>query len=80
MREKLGVPVLGRGVLSSWDVGLSDSVYFSPPKQAVALSEPNFWTNSLQIHCIGPAGFGFIHIYNERPPKSRPYSYILCCC
>ena len=26
---------------------------FSPPKQAVALSEPNFWTHSLQIHCNG---------------------------
>ena len=54
MREKLGVPVLGRGVLSLWDVGPSDSVYFSPPKQAVASSEPIFWTHSLQIHCNGP--------------------------
>ena len=54
MREKLGVPVLGRGTLSPWDVGPSGSVYFSPPKQAVASSEPNFWTNSLQIHCNGP--------------------------
>ena len=34
----------------------SDSVYFSPPKQAVASSEPNFWTHSLHIHCneFGP--------------------------
>ena len=32
----------------------SDSVYFSPPKQAVASLEPNFWTHSLQIHCNGP--------------------------
>ena len=54
MQEELGVPVLGRGVLSPWDVGSSDSVYFSPPKQAVASSEPNFWTYSLQIHCNGP--------------------------
>ena len=51
MREELGVPVLGRGALSPWDVGLSGSVYFSPLKQAVASSEPNFWTHSLQIHC-----------------------------
>ena len=36
MREELGVPVLGREVLSPWDVGPSDSVYFSSPKQAVA--------------------------------------------
>ena len=55
MREELGVPVLGRGVLSSWNVEPSDSVYFSPPKQAVASSEPNFWTHSLQIHCNGPS-------------------------
>ena len=29
---------------------------YSPPKQVVALSEPNFWTHSLQIHCnrLGP--------------------------
>ena len=30
------------------------SVCFSPPKQAVASSDPNFWTHSLQIHCNGP--------------------------
>ena len=47
MREELGVPVLERGVLSPWDVGPSDSVYFSPLKQAIASSEPNFWTHSL---------------------------------
>ena len=41
-REELGVHILGRGVLSPWDVGSSDSVYFSPPKQAVAPSELNF--------------------------------------
>ena len=59
MQEELGVPILGRGVISPWDVGQSDFVYFSPPKQAVALSEPNFWTHSLQIHC------------NESGPKSE---------
>ena len=54
MREELGVLVLGRGALSPWDVGSSGSVYFSPPKQVVASSEPNFWTYFLQIHCNGP--------------------------
>ena len=54
MREELGVPVLGRRVLSSWDIGPTGSVYFSLLKQAVASSEPNFWTHSLQIHCNGP--------------------------
>ena len=53
MREELGIPVLGRGVLSPWDIGPSDFVYFSPPKQVVASSKPNFWTHSLQIHCNG---------------------------
>ena len=53
-REELGVPILEWGVLSPWDVRPSDSVYFSPPKQAIASSEPNFWTHSLQIHCNGP--------------------------
>ena len=45
------IPVLERGVPSPWDVGPPDSVCFSSPKQVVALSEPNFWTYSLQIHC-----------------------------
>ena len=42
MGEELGIHILGRGVLSPYDVGPSDSVYFSPPKQAIAPSEPNF--------------------------------------
>ena len=65
MRGELGVPVLGRGALSPWDVGLSGSVYFSPLKQAVASSEPNFWTHSLQIHCNGLG------------PKTETLQYIL---
>ena len=52
-REELGILVLERGVSSPWDVGPLDSVCFLPPKQVVALSEPNFWTHSLQIHCNG---------------------------
>ena len=47
------IPVLERGVPSPWDVRPPDSVCFSPPKQAVASSEPNFWNHSLQIHCNG---------------------------
>ena len=52
-REGLGIPVPERGVPSPWDVRPPDSVCFSPLKQVVALSEPNFWTHSLQIHCNG---------------------------
>ena len=35
-----------------------------------------------QIHCIGPVGFGFAHIYSERhppPPKRGPYIDIKLC-
>ena len=52
-REELRIPVLKRGVLSPLDVGPPDSMCFSPPKQVVALSKPNFWIHSLQIHCNG---------------------------
>ena len=46
-------PVLERGVPSPWDVGPPDSVCLSSSKQAVASSEPNFWSHSLQSHCNG---------------------------
>ena len=52
-REELGIPILERGVPSPWDIGPPDSVCFSPSKQAVALSELNFFTHSLQIHYNG---------------------------
>ena len=45
------ISVLEREVPSPWDVGPPDSVCFSPLKQVVASSEPNFWTHFLQIHC-----------------------------
>ena len=60
--EELGIHILGWGVLSPWDVGPYDSVFLAPiwsssvPKQAVAPSEPNFWTHSLQIYCNGFVG------------------------
>ena len=47
------ISILGQVIPSPWDVGPPDSVCFSSSKQAVASSEPNFWTNSLQIHCNG---------------------------
>ena len=53
MREELGILVLRHGNPFPWDIGSSDSVCFSSPKQAVASSEPNFWTYSLQIHYNG---------------------------
>ena len=53
MQKELGIPVLEQGVPSPWDVGPLDSMCFSPLKQAVASSEPNFWTHSLQIYYNG---------------------------
>ena len=47
------IPILERGVPSPWDVGPPDSVCFSSPKQAVASSEPKFWTHYLRIHYNG---------------------------
>ena len=52
-REGSGIPVLELWVPSPWDVGSPNSLCFSLPKQAFALSEPNFWIYSLQIHCNG---------------------------
>ena len=54
MLGELGVPIFERGALSPWDDGLSSSMYFLPPKPAVASSEPDIWTHSLQIHSNGP--------------------------
>ena len=61
-QEELGIHIHGRGVLSPWGIGPSNSVFLASiwssaiPKQAVTPSEPNFWTQSLQIHCNGSAG------------------------
>ena len=30
-----------------------------------------------QIHCIGPVGFGFAHIYSERPLRKRDPTKII---
>ena len=79
-REELGIHILKPGVLSPWDIGPSDFVFLAPiwsssiSKQAVAPSEPNFWTHSLQIHCNGSAE------PKSHPPlspvrKPRPYNW-----
>ena len=59
------IPVLERGVLSPWDVGLPDSVCLSSPKQVVASSKPNFSPHFLQIHCnrLGPKTVTLQYIY-----------------
>ena len=50
-----GFPSSSEGSLLPGTLGRPILCVFSPPKQVVALSEPNFWTHSLQIHCIGPS-------------------------
>ena len=38
------------------------------------LAKAQFLSSLLyQIHCIGPVGFGFTHIYSEGPLKLGPY-------
>ena len=77
---ELGIHILGRGVLSLWDVGPSDLVFFAPiwsspiPEQAVVPSKPNFWTHSLQIHCNGSAG-PRSRLSLGPVKKSWPYKY-----
>ena len=43
-----------RGPFSLGSLGRSILYVFPPSEQAVALSELNFRTHSLQIHCNGP--------------------------
>ena len=47
-------PSSGEGSFLLGTLGCSVLCNFSPLKQAIASSEPNFWTHSLQIHCNGP--------------------------
>ena len=55
-----------------------DSIIPSPYDQVRLLElslNPSSWAHFLyQTYCIGPIGFRFICVYNEGPPKSRPYN------
>ena len=44
-----------RGPFSLGPWAVRSYAFFPPLEQAIALSEPNFLTHSLQIHCIGPS-------------------------
>ena len=48
-----GFPSSGEGSLLFGTLGRPILCVFHPLKQAVASSEPNFWTYYLQIHCTG---------------------------
>ena len=55
--------------LSPWDVGPSDFVYFSPPKQVVASSKPNFWTILYKFIVMGlvrkPKPYNWRHLWES---------------
>ena len=51
--RRWGFPSSSEGSLLPRMLGRPILCVFSPLKQAVALSEPNFWTHSLQIHYNG---------------------------
>ena len=71
--------------LSPWDVGPSDFVYFSPPKQVVASSKPNFWTILYKFIVMGlvrkPKPYNWRHLWESyscndeyKLVKARPNS------
>ena len=49
-----GFPSSGEGSLLPGTLDCPILCIFPLSEQVVALSEPNFWTHSLQIHCDGP--------------------------
>ena len=66
---------------SPWGVGPSGAVFIaliwlSPTStQAVAPSEPNFWTHSLQIHYNGSVG---LRSHSPLGPIRKPWPYNWC--
>ena len=50
---------------------------FSPPKQVVASSKPNFWTHSLQIHYNGPGLKTRTRSENQDPTIIYKYIFLV---
>ena len=74
--------ILGQGPRTSFDLSPNHAVDDLVPQRSCTtvegvLTKAQFSSPLLyQIHCIGPVGFGFAHIYSERsPPKSGPYNW-----
>ena len=69
--------ILGRGPRTSFDLSLNYAVddlvpQRSRPTVKGVLTKAQFSSPLLyQIHCIGPVGFEFTHIYSERSPPNR---------
>ena len=75
--------ILGRGPRTGFDPSPNHTVDDPVPQRSCPtvdefLIKAQFLSPLLyQIHCIGPIGSGFAHIYSERhPPESGPYIYI----
>ena len=68
--------ILGQGPRTDFDPLLNYDVddlvpQGSYPTVDEVLTKAQFLSLLLyQIHCIGPVGFGFAHIYSERPPRN----------
>ena len=74
--------ILGRGPRTSFNLSPNHAVDDLVPQRSCTtvegvLTKAQFSSPLLyQIHCIGPVGFGFAHIYSERsPPESGPYNW-----
>ena len=69
--------ILGRGPRTDFDPLLNYAVDDPVPQGSCptvegVLTKAQFSSPLLyQIHCIGPVGFGFVHIYSERSPQNR---------
>ena len=80
-------PILRRGPRTDLDplpnYAVDDPVpQRSYPTVDEVLTKAQFLSPFLyQIHCIGPIGFGFAHIYSERHPPNRDptISYCIVC-
>ena len=80
IRRKEEEFILGRGPRTDLDPLLNYAVDDPVPQRSCltvdeVLTKAQFLSPLLyQIHCIGPVGFRFAHIYSERhPPKLGPY-------
>ena len=74
--------ILGRGPRTNLDSLLNYAINDPLPQESCptvdeVLTKVQFLSPLLyQIHCIGPVGFGFAHVYSERhPPKLGPYNW-----
>ena len=77
--------ILGQGPRTSFDLSPNHAVdnpipQWSHPTIEGVLRKAQFLSMLLyQIHCIGPVGFRFAHIYSERSPPNRDLTIGVVC-